>query len=166
MVKARYEEVISGSHSLAKVVESRSDLSLSAPPPPTKAQRTKWNPRQLILIDVLANGRRLRPGSPKLTLKQLSTRVGCCRATIYKWIELPGFRQAVADRMVQFTVDRLPAIVNAMCDAAEEDRDVKAARFVHDDVLKKNAADLSDLSIFEALYLRLGITPTTIPDES
>lgn len=165
MGKARHGEIISGSHSLSKVVESRADLSLSTPPPPTKAQRTKWKPRQLILIDVLANGRRLRPGAPRMTLKQITKRVGCSRATIYKWLELPGFRQAVADRMVQFTEDRLPGIVNAMCDAAEEDRDVKAARFVHDDVLKKGTRDLSDLTIFEALYMRLGVTPTSLPEK-
>jgi AcrR family transcriptional regulator len=100
-----------------------------------------------------------------MTLAQITKRVGCSRATIYKWLELPGFRQAVADRLVQFTEDRLPSIVHAMCDAAEEDRDVKAARFVHDDVLKKGASDLSDLSVFEALYLRLGVTPTSIPNK-
>ena len=163
MVNAREGRVISRTHSLSKVSDS---LSLATAPPPTKAQRTKWNPRQLVLIDILANGRRLTPGAPKLTIAKIAERVGCGRATLYKWIEKPGFRQAVADRMVQFTEDRLPGIVHAMCDAAEEDRDVKAAKFVHDDVLKKGTADLSDLTIFEALYLKLGVTPTTIPDES
>ena len=100
-----------------------------------------------------------------MTINQIAKQVKCCYATVYKWTELPGFREAVADRMVQFTEDRLPSIVHAMCDAAEEDRDVRAARFIHDDVLKKGVRDISDLTVFEALYMRLGVSPTSIPDK-
>ena len=160
MGEGRDGKIISGIHSLSKVSDS---LSLADAPPPTKAQRTKWNPRQLVLIDIFANGRRLTPGAKKMTMSDIAKRVGCGKATIYKWLEKPGFRQAVADRMVQFTEDRLPAIVNAMCDEAEHNGDVKCAKFIHDDVLKKGATDLSDLNMFEALYLRLGVTPTSIP---
>lgn len=162
MGKARDGKVISGAHSLSNILESS---NLTATPPPTKAQRTQWKPKQLVLIDILANGRRLKPGGPKLTIKEICSKVGTSRATLYKWIEKPGFRQAVADRMVQFTEDRLPGIVNAMCDRAEDVGDVKAAKFIHDDVLRKGTNDLSDLNVFEALYLRLGISPTSIPDK-
>ena len=163
-MKRKRGELISDTHSLCRVQESKVDLSLcDTAPAPTKAQRTKWNPRQQILIDILANGRRMKPGAKKMTINEIAKHVKCCYATVYKWTELPGFRAAVADRMVQFTEDRLPSIVHAMCDAAEEDRDVRAAKFIHDDVLKKGATDLSDLTVFEALYLRLGVTPTSIP---
>jgi hypothetical protein len=158
--------LIAASHSLSKLSEVVTPTALTAATPaPTKAQRTKWNPRQQILIDILANGRRMKPGAKRMTIAEIAKHVHCAYATVYKWTELPGFRQAVADRMVQFTEDRLPSIVHAMCDAAEEDRDVRAAKFIHDDVLKKGAADISDLTVFEALYMKLGVTPTSIPDK-
>ena len=162
MSSAKDVKAISASYSLSKVSQS---TNLTKVPPPTKAQRTQWKPKQLVVIDILANGRRLKPGGAKLTVKEIAAKAGSTRATVYKWIELPGFRQAVADRMVQFTEDRLPSIVHAMCDAAEDGKDVKAAKFIHGDVLKKGTSDLSDLNVFEALYLRLGVSPTSIPDK-
>lgn len=125
-----------------------------------------WPTGQRALIELLANGRRLGPGQPKLTFAQIATRLGVTRKTIHAWKSRADLQDAVYKRTLQLIEGRLPNVLHAMADAAEQDRNVPAATLCLE-VTGRAPTKVHDyLAPFEALYIRLGATPTAIPVEA
>jgi hypothetical protein len=74
-----------------------------------------WNEQQQVYISWLALPRANRPTQ----LQELAKQLGVAKSTLHKWRHLPGFMDAVFDKVRQHLDESMAAIMKALADKAE-----------------------------------------------
>lgn len=72
----------------------------------------KWTEKQVKLIRFVGRGKRDKLGN-KYTYDQFANIIGVHRRTLYDWMDLPGFTQAVFDFALKENMHYLPELLKA-----------------------------------------------------
>lgn len=112
-------------------------------------------PEQYEAISYLIQPKKTRP-----TIDEIAKRVGVARQTIFNWKNNAEFSSEMKQAIVERTQDRLPEVMDAIADAAIEDRNAAMAKILleaHGMLTKKSEVSVSDAKVIDkdALNKRL-----------
>lgn len=79
----------------------------------------------LIALNYLA-----QPKRAGLTMEQIATEAGVSRQALYDWMKDPLFERELKKQITRNVLDRIPAVTDAMAQAAIEDRNAAAAKLL------------------------------------
>lgn len=78
---------------------------------------TEWTPDQALYLEWVATPKELRE---QKTVLAFSKRIGVDRTTLWRWSNLPGFRDAVLSATRNYLKDELPEIFSALAKRAKQ----------------------------------------------